>query len=336
MSARCERRAVHGVSGMIKWVVAAALLLTVPAHWVMAQPFPSKPVRIYVTIGPGAAADILARIIGDELSKRMGQPFIIENRAGAGGNIAGEAAAKSPPDGYAYLLASSSTHGVNPSIYAKMPFDPIKDFVPVGLVAGNPNVLVVAPSLPVQSLKDLVDLAKQKPGELTFASGGSGTSMHMSGEMLNWLANVKMTHVPYKSTPQAVTAVLAGDVTMTYASVPVVIAQVKAGKLKALGVTSSKPLGSWPDLPTLASQGYPELEASAWFGFAAPAGTPEAIVNRMNAELQQVLASPSVRERLQGQGMEALGGTPAEFGAFIRSEIDRWSRVVKATGAKVN
>jgi tripartite-type tricarboxylate transporter receptor subunit TctC len=160
--------------------------------------------------------------------------------------------------------------------------------------------------------------------------------MHMSGEMLNWLANVKMTHVPYKSTPQAVTAVMAGDVTMTYASVPVVSSQVKAGKLKALGVTSLKSLASWPELPTLAGQGYPELEASAWFGFAAPAGTLEAIVNRMNAELQQVLAMPAVRERLQAQGMEALGGTPAEFAAFIRSEIERWSRVVKATGAKVN
>jgi tripartite-type tricarboxylate transporter receptor subunit TctC len=321
-------------SGAITWFTA--ILLACTASLALAQAYPSKPVRIFVTIGPGAAGDILARIIGDELSKRMGQPFIIENRAGAGGNIAGEAVAKSAPDGYAFLLASSSTHGVNPSIYAKMPFDPIKDFVPVGLVAGNPNVLVVLPTLPVQSLKDLVELARQKPGELTFASGGSGTSMHMSGEMLNWLANVKMTHVPYKSTPQAVTAVLAGDVTMTYASVPVVIAQVKAGKLKALGVTSLKPLASWPDLPTLAGQGYPDLEASAWFGLAAPAGTPDAIVNRVNTELQQVLGTPSVRDRLQGQGMETLGGSPAEFGQFIRSEIERWSRVVKATGAKVN
>ncbi len=319
---------------MIKWLAAIALVV-VPVL-AGAQSYPSKPVRIFVTIGPGAAGDILARIIGDELSKRMGQPFIIENRAGAGGNIAGEAAAKSPPDGYAFLLASSSTHGINSSIYPKMPFDPIKDFTPVGLVAGNPNVLVVAPTLPVQSLKELIDLARQKPGELTFASGGSGTSMHMSGELLNWLANVKMTHVPYKSTPQAVTAVMAGDVTLTYASVPVVIAQVKAGKLKALGVTSLKPLVSWPELPTLASQGYPEFEASAWFGLAAPAGTPEAIVNRMNAELQQVLGSASVREKLQSQGMEALGGSPAEFGQFIRSEIERWARVVKATGAKVN
>jgi tripartite-type tricarboxylate transporter receptor subunit TctC len=318
-----------------KWLVVAVSMLSM-VHPAVAQPYPAKPVRIYVTIGPGAAADILARIIGDELSKRMGQPFIIENRAGAGGNIAGEAAARSAADGYAFLLASSSTHGINPSIYSKMPFDPIKDFTPVGLVAGNPNVLVVAPSLAVQSLKELVELAKQKPGELTYASGGAGTSMHMSGELLNWLANVKMTHVPYKSTPQAVTAVMAGDVTMTYASVPVVISQVKAGKLKALGVTSLKPLASWPELPTLAGQGYPELEASVWFGLVAPAGTPEAIVNRMNAELQHVLAMGSVREKLQAQGMEVLGSSPAELGAFIRSEIERWSRIVKATGAKLN
>jgi tripartite-type tricarboxylate transporter receptor subunit TctC len=310
-----------------------ALAIAVPAS---AQTFPSKPIHIFVTIGPGAAADMITRIVGEKLSGRLGQPIIVENRAGAGGNIAAEAVAKSAPDGYALLMASSSTHGANASIYPKMPFDPIKDFAPIVLVASNPNVLVVPPSLGVNSLADLVSLAKEKPGELTYASGGTGTSMHISGQVLALLAGVKLQHVPYKSTPDAINAALSGAVSMTFASVPTALSQVRAGKLKALGLTSEKPLASLPELRTLASQGLPGFDVSAWFGLAAPAGTPEAIINRINAETLEVLAMPEVRENFFRQGMEPLGSTPAEFADFIRSEIKRLGELVKASGASLN
>ncbi|MSQ70192.1 MAG: tripartite tricarboxylate transporter substrate binding protein [Betaproteobacteria bacterium] len=301
-----------------------------------AQSYPAKAIHIFVTIGPGAAADVLTRIVGEELGKRLGQPVIIENRAGAGGNIAGEAVARSAPDGHALLMASSSTHGANASIYPNMPFDPIKDFAPIVLVAGNPNVLVVPPALGVNTLAELVALAKRKPGELSYASGGTGTSMHISGEVLMQLAGVKLLHVPYKSTPAAINAALAGEVSMTFASVPTALAQVKAGKLRALGLTSEKPLALLPDMPTIASQGLAGYDVSAWFGLAAPAGTPEAIVNRINAETRALLQVPALREKLFALGMEPLGSTPAEFATFIRSEIKRLGEVVKASGAKLN
>jgi tripartite-type tricarboxylate transporter receptor subunit TctC len=310
-----------------------ALLVLAPAG---AQSYATKPVRIFVTIGPGAAADVLTRLLGEKLAVRFGQPVIIENRAGAGGNIAADAVAKSAPDGHTLLMASSSTHGANIWVYPKLPFDPIRDFVPIILVARNPNVLVVPPSLGVSTLAELVSLAKQKPGELTYASGGTGTSMHLSGEVLASLAGIRLQHIPYKTTPEAINAALAGDVSMTFASAPTALSQVKAGKLKALGLTSEKPLASAPEIPTLASQGLAGFDVSAWYGLAAPAGTPEALIERINAETGRVLALPEVREKLLAIGMEPLGSTPAEFGAFIRAEMQRLGEVVKASGAKAN
>jgi tripartite-type tricarboxylate transporter receptor subunit TctC len=301
-----------------------------------AQSYPTKPVKIVVTIGPGSSADILARIIADEMGRRIGQTVIVENKPGAGGNIAADSVAKSAPDGYTLLMATISTHAINAAMYEKMPFDPVKDFAPIALLAANPNVLVVLPSLPANSLKELVALAAAKPGELTYASGGSGTSQHLSGELMSTLGKVKLTHVPYKSTPDSMNAVLSGQVTMAFASVPVALAQVKAGKLKALGVTSEKPLPWWPEMPALATQGLPGFNVSAWFGMAAPAGTPDAIVNKLNSELLAIMALPAVREKLQGQGMEILGGTPAQFADVIRSETERWGRIVRAAGAKAN
>lgn len=329
-------RSVVAIAGLRAAMSGVLLVVLLAAGPVLAQSYPSKPIRIFVTIGPGAAADVLTRILGEELGKRLGQPIVVENRAGAGGNIAGEAVAKSPPDGYTLLMASSSTHGANVSVYPNMPFDPIKDFVAISPVATNPNVLVVPPSLGVNTLAELIDLAKKKPGELTYASGGTGTSMHISGEVLNMLAGVKVTHVPFKSTPQAINSALAGEVSMTFASAPTAMAQVKAGKLKSLGLTSEKPLAAMPDVPTLASQGLRGFDVSAWFGLAAPAGTPEAVVNRLHADTQAVLAMPAVREKLVGLGMEPIAGSPADFAAFIRSEIDRIAKVVKASGAKAN
>jgi len=319
---------------MVRWLTfLMAALVTVAAQ---AQPYPSKAIRIFVTIGPGAAADVLTRIVAEKLSPLLGQPIVVENRAGAGGNIAADAVAKAAADGYTLLMASSSTHGANASVYPKLPFDPIKDFTPIVLVASNPNVLVVPPSLGVDTLAGLIALAKARPGELTYASGGTGTSMHISGEVLGMLGGVKLQHIPFKSTPEAINAALAGQVSMTFASAPTALAQVKAGKLKALGVTSEKPLSSLPDVPPLASQGLAGFDVSAWFGLAAPAGTPPAIVHRLNADTLAVLAMPEVREKFAALGMEPLGSTPPEFGAFIRSEIRRLGEVVRASGARVN
>jgi len=308
----------------------AAMLVAASAA---AQSYPAKPIRIFVTIGPGAAADVLTRMVGEKLSPRLGQPIVIENRAGAGGNIAADAVAKSAPDGYTLLMASSSTHGANASVYPKLPFDPIKDFTPIVLVASNPNVLVVPPSLGVNTLEELLALARQKPGELTYASGGTGTSMHISGEVLAMLGHVKLQHIPFKSTPEAINAALAGEVSMTFASAPTAMSQVKAGKLKALGVTTERPISSLPDVPPLAAQGLPGFDVYAWFGLAAPAGTAEPIIHRLNHETLAVLAMPEVREKFSSLGMEALGSTPAEFGTFIRSEIKRLGEVVRASGA---
>ena len=221
-------------------------------------------------------------------------------------------------------------------MYPSMPFDPIKDFAHIALLAANPNALVVQPNAPVQSLKDLLELAAKKPGEVSYSSGGSGTSQHLAGELMGSLAKLKLTHVPYKSTPESMNAVLSGQVTLSFVSVPVALAQVKAGKLKALGVTSDKPLPWWNEMPTLASQGLPGFNVSAWFGVSAPAGTPDAIVNRLNSELMAVMALPTVRDKLQAQGMEVLGGTPAQYLDFIRAETERWGRIVRASGAKAN
>jgi tripartite-type tricarboxylate transporter receptor subunit TctC len=302
----------------------------------LAQAYPSKPVKLLVTIGPGSSADILARIVAEELQRRLGQPVVVENKPGAGGNIAADAVAKAAPDGYTLLMSTISTHAINAAMYPSMPFDPIKDFAHIALLAANPNALVVQPSAPVQSLKDVLELAAKKPGEVSYSSGGSGTSQHLAGELMGSLAKVKLTHIPYKSTPESMNAVLSGQVTLSFVSVPVALAQVKAGKLKALGVTSEKPLPWWNEMPALASQGLPGFNVSAWFGVSAPAGTPEAIVSKLNTELMAVMALPSVRDKLQGQGMEVLGGTPAQYLDFIRAETERWGRIVRASGAKAN
>ena len=319
----------------LKEILLALACMALPlAGW--SQAYPSKPIKIMVTIGPGSSADILARIVAEELQRRLGQPVVVENKPGAGGNIAADAVAKSAPDGYTLLMSTISTHAINAAMYPSMPFDPIKDFAHIALLVANPNALVVLPNAPVQSLKDLLELAAKKPGEVSYSSGGSGTSQHLAGELMGSLAKLKLTHVPYKSTPESMNAVLSSQVTLSFVSVPVALAQVKAGKLKALGVTSDKPLPWWSEMPALASQGLPGFNVSAWFGMSAPAGTPEVIVNRLNADLMAVMALPSVREKLQAQGMEVLGGSPAQYLEYIRAETERWGRIVRASGAKVN
>ncbi len=299
-----------------------------------AQSYPTRPVRIVVTLAAGSAGDTLTRVLGEQLAKGFGQAVVVDNRPGAGGNVAGEIVAKSPADGYTLFLTTISTHGINPSLYSRMPFDPIRDFAPITLSASSPNVLVVHPSMPVQTIKQLIALAKSKPGELTFSSGGSGTSQHMSGELFNLLAGVKTTHVPYKGTPQSVTSVMSGEVVMSFASVPVAASSAKAGKLKALGVTSANRVASWPEIPTVAESGLPGFDVAAWFGYAAPAGTPAPVIQRLNEEFRKAQTDSGVREKLGQQGMVMLHSSPEEFAAYIKTEIEKWAKVVKASGAR--
>jgi tripartite-type tricarboxylate transporter receptor subunit TctC len=313
--------------------VCAGLFLA-GAVFAQAPKYPTKPIRILVTLGPGSAGDNLSRVMADGLSRQFGQQVVVDNRPGAGGNVAAELAARAAPDGYTLFITTISTHGINPSLYAKLNFDPIRDFAPIILAASSPNMLVVHPSLPVKSVKDFIALARQKPGELTYSSGGTGTSQHMAGELFGMLTGTKLTHVAYKSTPLSVNAVLSGETIASFASVSVVSGIVQSGKLRTLGVTNAKRIPSLPDLPTLAESGVPGFAIAAWFGFSATGGTPEPIVNLLNAEMRKVLQDAPTRQKLAAQGMDVLDSTPGEFAAYIRSEIDLWRKVVQASGAK--
>ena len=317
----------------IALVLPLALATTLPAQ---AQTYPTKPVRIVVTIGPGSAGDLLSRLLAEPLAKGLGQSVIVDNRPGAGGNLAASIVAKSPPDGYNLFLTTISTHGINPTLYRELPFDPIRDFAPITLSATSPNVLVVHPSLPASNVKQLIAFAKQRPGEITYSSGGTGTSQHMSGALFDLMAGIRTSHVPYKATPQSVTAVMSGEVVMSFASVSVAQPSVRAGKLRGLGVTSGKRVSAWPHMPTIAETGLPGFDVAAWFGYSATGGTPTAVVQRLNSELRKAQNDPTVRSRLNEQGMEVLESSPEEFSRYIRDEITKWGKVVKAAGARAD
>ena len=300
----------------------------------LAQQYPTRPVHIVLTAGPGSSADIVARIVGDELGRQLGQAMVVDNRPGAGGNIAAEIVARAPADGYTLLIATTSTHGINPTLYKSLRFDPVADFAPIMLLTRSPDVLVVSSKSSFKSIADIVATGKNRP--LTFSSGGSGTSQHIAGEVFATAMGIKMVHVPYKSAPQAMNAVLSGDVDMSFVSAPVAMTQAKANTVRALGVTSMEPLAMWPDLPTLASQGLKGFDVSAWFGLVAPAKTPQAVLDKIYQGLMKTMQAPAVRDKLQQQGMVVVAGTQDQFRAFIRSEIDRWAPVVRASGAKVD
>ncbi len=313
---------------------ALAIPLLLAAAPSGAQAWPAKPIRFIVTLAPGSAVDIVARLTGEPVSRALGQPVIVESRVGGGGVVAAEFVMRAPADGYTMLVGSIASHGINPSLVPRIPYDAMKDFAPVVSLASSPNVLIASTSLPVTSVKELIALARKRPGELTYASGGNGTSHHMGGELFGLLSGTKMTHVPYKGSPQAVGAVVSGEVALMFPNIPNAMGLAKAGKLRILGVTTPRRLSFWPELPTIAESGLPGYEVIAWFGLFAPAGTPAAVVDRMNAEANRALGTPSVRESLVAQGFEIMGGTVAEFTAFVRNEIDKWAKVVKATGAK--
>lgn len=317
--------------------ILAALALALAAAGTPAQPYPSKPIRVVVPNPAGGFYDLIARTVGQKVGEGLGQPMVVENRVGAGGSLGTEFTAKAPPDGYTIMVGGIGPHGIAPSLYANLPYDPVKDFAPIIHVATTPNILVVHPSSPLQSVQDLVTAARQKPGALSYASNGNGTSQHLAAEMLATTTGLKLNHVPFKGSAPAITAMLGGQVDFAFAVAPDALPHVKAGKLRALAVTSAKRVAPLPDVPTMIEGGVPDYEATAWFGYFAPAGTPREIVDRLNAEIARALAAPDVRERLAPGGLSELpGGTPERFGALVKSEIAKWSRVVKESGAKVD
>jgi tripartite-type tricarboxylate transporter receptor subunit TctC len=310
-----------------------AFLVAPPAG---AQPaYPSKPVRLVVPFPAGGTTDLLARAAAQKLSEAWGQQVIVDNRPGAAGNIGAELVAKAPPDGYTLLMGTVGTHAINTSLYAKMPYDHVKDFTPVILVAGVPNVLVVNPGVPVNSVAELIAYAKANPGKLNFASSGSGTSIHLSGELFKTMTGVQMTHVPYKGSAPALTDLIGGQVQLMFDNLPSSLAFIKAGKLRALAVTGTTRAAALPETPTVADT-VPGFEASSWFGILAPAGTRRDIVLKINGEVAKWLASPDAKEKLAAQGANVASGSPEDFAKHIQAETAKWAKVVKESGAKVD
>jgi tripartite-type tricarboxylate transporter receptor subunit TctC len=302
-------------------------------HFASADSYPGKPIRIVVPYPPGGFNDTLARTLGQKLTEKWGQPVIVDNRPGGGTTIGTNLAAKSAPDGYTLLIVSFA-FAVNPALYATLPYDTAKDFVPIVLAAGTPNLLVVNPGLPVKSLKELIALARSRPGKLNYASAGNGSSNHLSMELFKSLAAVDIVHVPYKGSAPAVTDLIGGQVDLMFDNVPNVLQQVKAGKLRAIAVSSKERSPFVRDLPTVAQSGVPGFDVSVWFGVVAPTGTPQSVIAKLNAEINTILKVAEVTQAFNGQGVETLGGTPAEFSIFLRAQMTKWAKVVEATGAR--
>ena len=321
-------------------LIAAALVLPFA---VRAQSWPSKPIRIVVPFAAGGTTDILARALAPELQKALGQPVVVDNKPGAGGNVGAAEVAKAPGDGYTFLMGTVGTHGINAALYPKLPYDPVKDFVPVTLVAGVPNVVVMNPESArrwgIESVADLVRVLRANPGKLNMASSGNGTSIHLSGELFKSMTQTFMVHIPYRGSGPALVDLMGGSMDVMFDNLPSAMPQIRAGKLKALAVTSAKRSSALPDLPTVEQAGGATLkgyDASSWFGLLAPAGTPMEVVNRVQQETAKALSAPEIKQRLEGQGAIPSGNTSAEFAKHIADETAKWAKVVKASGAKVD
>lgn len=310
-------------------------LLLVSVTGALAQSWPAKPVRIVVAYPPGGGIDVMARQIADKLSPAWGQPVVVENKPGANTIVAADAVAKSAPDGYTVLMSTDATFSINPHLYAKLPYDAQRDFIPVTMLVLLQQLLVANPKLPVNSLAELIDYAKKNPGKVNYASYGSGSQPHLSGEMLKYKAGIDLVHVPYKGISLAVPAVIAGEVQLTFAGIATSMGPLKAGRIKALAIGGQARSPLLPDVPTFAELGFPEVETHAWFGFFLPAGSPQAAVERINADTKKILDEPAFREKqLIARGYEVVGSSPQEFAAYIRKDSESRARAVRISGAK--
>jgi tripartite-type tricarboxylate transporter receptor subunit TctC len=322
------------------FIALLAIILIAPGAQAQ-SPWPAKPVRIVVPFAPGGTTDLLARALAPELSKSFGQQFVVENRAGAGGNLGADAVAKSPPDGYTLLMGTVGTHGINKALYPALPFDPIKDFAPITLVAGVPNVMVVnadkARANNINSVADFVKFAKANPAKLNMASSGNGTSIHLAGELFKSMSGIYMVHIPYRGSGPALLDLMGGSMDVMFDNLPSSMPHIKSGKLKALAVTSAQRSAALPEAPTIEeAAGLKGYEASSWFGLLAPAGTPPEVITRLQQETAKALKTPAINERLMAQGAIPSGNTPQEFARHIEAEHKKWAGVVKASGAKVD
>ena len=315
-------------------LVLAAALACFAAR---AQPYPSKPVRTVVPYPAGGYYDLIARVVGQKLAESLGQPVVVENRAGANGILGTAFTAKSPPDGHTIMVGGIGPHGINPSLYAKLPYDPVRDFEPVIMVSAAPNILVVHASVAASSVRELIALARARPGQLNYASNGSGSAPHLAGEMFAAMSGTRLNHVPFKGSAPAITAMLGGQIEVHFGNASDVMPHIRSGKLRALAVTGPRRVPALAETPTMIEAGLPDYDYVAWFAYFAPAATPREIVMRLNAEIGRILQSQEVRERLSGQGsVEIAGGTPDQLAGYVRAEIAKWSKVVKDSGAKAD
>ncbi len=314
---------------MFRKTLLAALAAALVAPLAIAQPYPSKPVRMIVGFPPGGGTDVVARVISQKLSEWYGQTVVVENRAGATGTIGADVLAKSPADGYTLMMGHANSHAIAPNLMAKLPYDPIKDFAPVSYVGYVPNVLSLHPSVPARSMKELVTLLKNNPGKYTYASSGNGSSQHLSGEMFKLLTGTSILHVPYKGSGDAIKDLIAGTVSMNFDTMPPVLEHIKAGKLRGLGISTPKRLAQLPDVPTFAEEGLTGFEILNWYGVMAPAATPKDLVMKLSADINKAMREPDVKARLEQVGTQLRELTPDEFGAFMRAELAKYGKLVK-------
>jgi tripartite-type tricarboxylate transporter receptor subunit TctC len=317
------------------FAVAACGALAWSASDARAQGYPNQPIRLIVPYAAGGGVDLIARAVAPKLTEKLGQPVVIDNRGGAGGNIGTELAARTEPNGYTLVMGAAAL-AINVSLYRKLPFDPVKDFAPISLLAATPNILAVHTVVPSKSVKELIALAKSKPGGLNYASAGNGTTSHLAAELFKTMAGVDIVHIPYKGTSPAVVALLSGEAAIMLAPALTLIPHIRANRVKGLAVTGAKRSPAIPELPTVAESGVPGFEARQWYGALAPAGTPAEIVARLNKEMVAIVQSPEVAGRLQKEGSEPIGSTPDEFARYIKAEIAKWAKVVRASGAQLD
>jgi tripartite-type tricarboxylate transporter receptor subunit TctC len=323
---------------LIKPLCCAGIFLASVAAFAQgdANTYPDRPLRIIVTFPPGGPTDIIARAVGQKLTEAWGQPVVVDNRAGAGGNIGTDLAAKSAPDGYTLLLSNFGPLAISPFVYAKLPYDPVRDLAPITLAATAWFFVVTHPALPATTLKELIALAKAKPDQISFASAGNASPSHLASALFQSSAGVRLTHVPYKGGAPSVAAVIGGEVQMAIESPPPIVPQVKAGKLRALGAARANRSPLLPDVPTVSEAGLRGFEVGSWYGFHAPAGTPKAIIDKLHAQMVKAMNTPELRERFASVGAETIANTPAEYGAFVQAELKKWGKVIQATGVRVD